>query len=45
MVSVEKAKIEIYCEWCGHKDKYFCRKEDQPKCKKCLRSIPKKQRL
>lgn len=41
----QQDKVELFCEWCGHRDIYFVGVGDQPKCKKCFRFIPKKQKF
>jgi len=38
---MEKEEKKLYCEWCGHKDKYMVGDIDQPICNKCGRFIPK----
>lgn len=38
----KKQLIELWCPWCNHKDNYSVAKHDQPRCKKCLRFVPKR---
>ena len=37
-----KELIELWCPWCGHKEKYSIALYDQPTCKKCGRNVPKR---
>ncbi len=40
----ELETLILNCYWCQHTDKYRVGKFDQPKCKKCFRFVPKKQK-